>query len=299
VISQVAALRAFAESGEDAPAVQFPPIENVIEWPAFFGDGQFWAFNKISLICLIALAVPTILFLMAGRGSAENPSKLRVIAEGIIGFVEEQIAKPGIGHGYEPYVPLLTAFFMFIAIGNLFEVIPFFQMPMNARMGPPLVLALIAWAMFMAVGLKHNGFSYITGVVWPKSIENPAMRAFVGFIEFFSTFIVRPFSHAVRLFANMLAGHILLITFNGVRGRRQLHSGLRVRHSRCRVHRHVAPPGALIPGSPLTGSVPDRGVTVAPNSKQYQSHYQVIHQGDQANESCRSSSRSRSGTHRR
>lgn len=214
MISQVAALRAFAESGEDAPAVQFPPIENVIEWPAFFGDGQFWAFNKISLICLIALAVPTILFLMAGRGSAENPSKLRVIAEGIIGFVEEQIAKPGIGHGYEPYVPLLTAFFMFIAIGNLFEVIPFFQMPMNARMGPPLVLALIAWAMFMAVGLKHNGFSYITGVVWPKSIENPAMRAFVGFIEFFSTFIVRPFSHAVRLFANMLAGHILLITFS-------------------------------------------------------------------------------------
>ena len=204
---------ALAAAAEEEGGVKFPPIENVVEWPAMFFKGTDFEFNKIALIALIAFAIPTILFLLARGGSADHPSKLRVLAEGIVNFVETQIAKPGIGHGYEPYVPLLTTFFLFISLGNLFEVIPFFQMPLNARMAAPLVMALTAWVMFMAVGFKHHGFGYFKGIVWPASVENPFMRGFVGFIEFFSTFIARPLSHAVRLFANMLAGHILLITF--------------------------------------------------------------------------------------
>ena len=85
-------------------------------------------------------------------------------------------------------------------------------MPANARMGGPLVIALIAWAMFIAVGIKHNGLSYFKDIAWPPSVPI-GMRWFVGGIELLSTFILRPFSHAVRLFANLLAGHILLVTF--------------------------------------------------------------------------------------
>ncbi len=209
------ALIAFAEEvegGSESP-VPFPPPRNLVEWAPIFGEGSTFEFNKIALIAVIAFALPTLIFLFARGGSADNPSKMRIFAEGIVNFVEEKIAKPGIGHGYEPYVPLLTTFFLFIVIGNLFEVIPFFQMPLNARMAAPLILALTAWAMFIAVGLKHHGFKYVKDVIWPPSVENPFMRGFVGFIELFSTFIARPLSHAVRLFANMLAGHILLVTF--------------------------------------------------------------------------------------
>jgi len=187
--------------------VQFPPIENVVEWPNII-DGI--SFNKIALICAIAFAVPVAMFLLSKKEMI--PGKLQAFVEGIIEFVEEQIAKPGIGKGYEKYVPLLTAFFLFIAIGNLFEVIPFFQMPMNARMGPPLVFALTAWIMFIAVGVKHHGAGYFKEVLFPPGVPK-ALYLLVTPIEFLSTFIVRPFSHAVRLFANMLAGHILLITF--------------------------------------------------------------------------------------
>ena len=204
-------LLAFAEEG--GSAVPFPPPRNLVEWPAIFGEDTAFAFNKITLIALIAFLVPVIIFMMAKGGSADKPSKIRVLAEGIVNFVEEQIAKPGIGHGYEPYVPLLTTLFLFIAIGNLFEVIPFFNMPGNARMAGPLIFALTVWVMFIAVGVKHHGFSYFKDIVWPPGIENPFMRGFVGFIELFSVFIARPLSHAVRLFANMLAGHILLVTF--------------------------------------------------------------------------------------
>jgi len=198
---------------EGGSAVEFPPIENVVEWPAFFGEGEFFEFNKIALIGLISFAVPVLLFVMARLSSSNSPSKIRVFVDSIVTFIEEQIAKPGIGHGYEPYVPLLTSLFLFIAIGNMFEVIPFFQMPMNARMANPLVLAITVWVIFVFVGFKSQGFAYFKDIVWPSHVP-PALRPLVGFIELFSVFIVRPFSHAIRLFANMLAGHMLLITFS-------------------------------------------------------------------------------------
>ena len=111
-----------AVTEEGGSAVPFPPARNLVDWPAIFGDGQFFAFNKIALIMLIAFAIPVIIFMMARGGSADRPSKVRVLAEGIVKFIEEQVAKPGIGHGYEPYVPLLTTLFLFIFIGNLHEV---------------------------------------------------------------------------------------------------------------------------------------------------------------------------------
>ena len=194
-------------------AVEFPPIENVVEWPAIFGDGVV-AFNKIALICFIAALVPAVLFAIAGSRSKLVPRGVQTTAEGIVSFVENQIAKPGIGLGFEPYVPLLISFFCFIAISNLFEVVPFFQMPANARMGPPLVMALIAFGMFIGVGIKHNGLGpYLKGVCFPPGVPK-ALYILVTPIEILSTFIVRPFSHAIRLFANMLAGHILLVTFS-------------------------------------------------------------------------------------
>jgi len=203
---------AFAEAGEDAPAVPFPPAENLVEWPAFLFEGSPIEFNKIALIGVIALIIPVIIFMRARGGSADKPSKIRVFAEGIVTFVEEQIAKPAIGHGYEPYMPLLVTLFLFISIGNLFEVIPFFNMPMNARMAAPLVMTLSVFVLFIAVGVKNHGFGYFKDIVWPSYVP-AAMRPLVGFIEFFSVFIARPLSHSVRLFANMLAGHILLVTF--------------------------------------------------------------------------------------
>ena len=194
-------------------AVKFPPIENVIEWPAWlFEDSTYFAFNKIAFIHFLGLVIPMAVFLLGARGSGLVPRGFRPVSEGIVTFVDEQIAKPGIGHGREPYLPLLVSFFLFIFIGNITEVIPFFQMPANARMAGPLVLALVAWGMFISVGVRHNGPGYFKEVLFPPGVPK-ALYLLVTPIEFLSTFLVRPFSHAVRLFANMLAGHILLITF--------------------------------------------------------------------------------------
>ena len=188
-------------------AVEFPPIENVVEWPT-----TALGINKITVILALSFAIPAVLFFIAGRKGSLVPRGVQGFVESVVDFVEEQIAKPGIGHGYEKYVPLLTSFFVFIFISNLTEVIPFFQMPANARMGPPIVLALIAYVMWIGVGVKYNGPGYFKEVLFPPGVPK-ALYVLVTPIEFISNFLVRPFSHAVRLFANMLAGHILLITF--------------------------------------------------------------------------------------
>lgn len=194
--------------------LEYPDIKFIVEWPAFlFKDIELLAFNKIALISLIAFLVPTILFTLAKRQTGPVPKGARNFSEAIIDFVDTGIIKPTIGHGGEAYRPFLLTLFLFIAIGNLHEVIPFFQMPANARMGGPMVLALVVWVTWIGVAIKQQGISFFTHVVWPPNVPG-ALKPFVGLLEFLSTFLIRPFSHAVRLFANMLAGHILLVTIS-------------------------------------------------------------------------------------
>ena len=194
-------------------AAEFPPIDNLINWkPLFFEGNDLLQFDKVNFTHFLGLVIPTVVFLLAGRGDGLVPRGARTFVEGIVSFVDSNIVQPGIGADGKKYLPLLTSFFVFIFIGNITEVIPFFQMPANARMAGPLVLALIAWGMFICVGVKHNGLGYFKEVLFPPGVPK-ALYLLVTPIEFLSTFLVRPFSHAVRLFANMLAGHILLITF--------------------------------------------------------------------------------------
>lgn len=191
-------------------ALEFPPIENLVEWPAYFGDGTIFAFNKIALISVLALVIPSVLFLLAKKDMV--PRGVQNLVESTIEFVENQVIMAAIGPDGMRFLPLLMSIFLFVFFGNIFEVIPTFQMPANARMANPLILALIVWVTFIGVGLKHHGMSYLKASLFPPGVPK-ALYVLVTPIEFLSTFLLRPFGLAVRLFANMLAGHILLVTF--------------------------------------------------------------------------------------
>ena len=187
----------------------FPSLDQLINWTPII---ESIGFDKIALTHVLSVIIPAVVFFMAAQQKSLVPTGIRTVAESVVEFVEKQIILPAIGPDGLPYLPLLLSFFLFVFFGNITEVIPFFQMPANARMGGPVVIALIAWAMFISVGFKHNGFTYLKDIAWPPGVPL-ALRWLVGAIELLSTFILRPFSHAVRLFANMLAGHILLVTF--------------------------------------------------------------------------------------
>lgn len=193
--------------------LEFPPIENLVEWPAMFGEGTILEFNKIALMNWIAVIGTFLLFFIGGRRKAMVPRGIQMVAESSVDFIKEGIVQQTIGPDGMRYVPLLTSLFFFILITNLFEIIPGFQMPANARMANPAFLALLVLVYFIVVGIKHQGaLHYFGGALFPPGVPKP-LYLLVTPIEFLSTFIVRPFSLAVRLFANMLAGHILLVTF--------------------------------------------------------------------------------------
>ena len=193
--------------------LEFPPIENLVEWPNWFGpEGSWYGFNKIAFISLVAIVATSVLFILGNRKRSMVPKGAQNLVESSVAFIRDGIVLETMGPDGMRYLPYLVSLFFFILIGNIFEVIPFFHMPANARMAGPAVLALITWAYYIAVGLKHQGPKYFINAIAPPGVPK-ALYILVVPIEFLSTFIVRPFSLAVRLFANMLAGHILLVTF--------------------------------------------------------------------------------------
>ncbi len=190
-------------------ALEFPPISHLLDWKSF-GPGGF---NKIALVNLLAVFFTFLIFFLGASKKAMVPKGIQNFAEAGLDFVEKGIAEDAMGHEAKPYVPLLTSLFFFIFFNNIFGVIPVFQMPATARMAVPAILSLIVWLTFIGAGIKSQGFGrYFKGALFPPGVPK-ALYILVTPIEFISTFLVRPFSLAVRLFANVLAGHILLATF--------------------------------------------------------------------------------------
>lgn len=189
-------------------ALEFPSIDNIVKWPAV-GPG----FNKIAFISVFAVVATSLFFILAGRRRQLIPKGAQNLAEATVDFFDKGIIQQTIGHGGEKYIPYLASVFFFVFIGNIFTVIPAFAMPANARMANPAFLGLLTLVFFVCVGIKAQGPKYFWNAVAPPGVPVGLLFVVVP-IEFLSTFIVRPFSLAVRLFANVLAGHILLVTFS-------------------------------------------------------------------------------------
>jgi len=175
---------------------------------AIFSLGPFPITRTVFLILGIAVIVSAVLF-FGLRKKALVPGKFQTIVESIIEFVRDGIAIEIIGEHGAKYAPWLLSIFLFVLVGNLYEVTPFINFPVTSRMALPLMLAVITWVIFVIAGIKRQGLGYFLGIVWPKSVPM-ALRPLVGLIEFFSILLLRPLTLAIRLFANLVAGHLML-----------------------------------------------------------------------------------------
>jgi F-type H+-transporting ATPase subunit a len=191
-----------------ARGLVFPPINEILRWQDIFPT-----FNKIGLIACLAALLGIGLFLLASRADPMvAPTGPRNLAEQAIEFVEEGIVMQTLGKDGLKWTPFLLSLFIFIFLCNIPGILPILQMPATARIAIPLALSLLVWVIYIGVGLKHQGAAYFGHLLWPPGVPI-ALKPLVGGIEFISTIIVTPFSLTVRLMANMLAGHILLVTF--------------------------------------------------------------------------------------
>jgi len=193
--------------------VDFPPISHLIEWPDFLFKGTAFGINKVVLEIIISSLAIIVFFIVAGRKKALVPTGSQNFAESVVDFVQDDIIAQTIGEDGMWWTPFLLTLFSFVFMLNIWEVIPGFQMPVNARIAVPAMLAIVVWVIFNAVGLKNQGpIGYFKSMLFPPGVPK-ALYILITPIEFVSTIFVRPLSLAVRLFANMLAGHLLLGTF--------------------------------------------------------------------------------------
>jgi F-type H+-transporting ATPase subunit a len=192
-------------------ALEFPPLSHIVDWPGFVGEGQWWEINKVVLVYGLAVLFTMLVFLL-GNKKALVPSGAQNIAESAVEFIEDGIVMETMGKEGLKYTPYLLSLFFFIFFTNIFEVIPVFQMPASARIALPMILALLSYLIYHGAGFRSHGLGYFKHALVPPGV--PAfLLPLVMLIEFVSKFLVQPFSHTVRLFANLLAGHILLVTF--------------------------------------------------------------------------------------
>ncbi|WP_341717373.1 F0F1 ATP synthase subunit A [Micromonospora sp. FIMYZ51] len=169
--------------------------------------------TKFTLMIWLAVGLLIIFFMATYRNPKLVPSKGQWMAESIYGLVRDNIAREQMGKEGIKFAPYFTVLFCFIALTNLFGITPGLQISPNSHIAFPIVLALVSYVMYIYIGARKHGLGQylkqsliLPGVPWP-------MHILLIPIEFLQTFIVRPFTLAVRLFANMFAGHLILLVF--------------------------------------------------------------------------------------
>lgn len=203
--SVLTALRVPQEGGFTPPTVD----------EAYFfdrmGDGSIIASWKVVALLVIGTAFLCVFFVAAARRPSIVPSKFQFFAEGWYGFVRNAIAVEVMGRVGRGWAPFLTTLFVFILTMNLLELVPFAMIPVTSHFVFPAALAVLVWVLYNFAGIKKFGVlgyfknqCVIPGIPWP-------MHFLLVPLEFLSKILLQPFTLAVRLFANMFAGHMLVV----------------------------------------------------------------------------------------
>ncbi|MFD6394110.1 F0F1 ATP synthase subunit A [Nocardia sp. NPDC060259] len=177
-------------------------------------EGTFIEIDRLVLVRVLMSAVLIGFMLAAFRSPRIIPGRLQSIAESGLVFVKEQICDEVLGkESGRKFFPLIATVFFTVLFLNFSGIIPGLNISSNGRIAMPLVLAVIAYVAFNYVGIKKYGFiKYMRSSIVVPGVP-PALHVLLIPIEFMSTFLLRPFTLTVRLMANMLAGHILLVMF--------------------------------------------------------------------------------------
>jgi F-type H+-transporting ATPase subunit a len=191
---------------------QAPGTEDFF-WPVVGGDSN-WAITRPGLVMVISVGILAWFFVTVAGRLTVVPSKRQWVAEQAYGFVRNSIARDVIGaKDFRQFVPLLFTLFTLILFNNVMGVLPFVQFPTFSRIAFPIVLTLIVYVVYHTVAIrrKHGVIGYL------KSLVPPGLpmwlRPIMFFLEVLTYFIIRPLTLALRLFGNMLAGHLMLLVF--------------------------------------------------------------------------------------
>ena len=167
-----------------------------------------WALLAIAIV--LALFLPLAAKYRRGVGTKTAPrGTFQNLMETVVIYVRDEIARPNIGDKYERYLPYLLASFFFILVANLIGLVPF-GATATGNIMTTVVLALFTFFITQIAGTKD----YWLHVLWPPGVPWFVKPILVP-IEILGLF-TKPFALAVRLFANMAAGHLVILNLIGL-----------------------------------------------------------------------------------
>lgn len=180
----------------------------------FLGETMYAGVTKPMLLLALSVVLVFAFLFYSIRQRAMVPGRFQFVGEASYNFVRNGLARDIIGsHDFMRFVPYLVALFFFILFNNLFGMFPGIQFPTFSRVGIAYALAIVSWLVYNGVGIKRHGFlGYVKLQTVPGGVSGAILLLLIP-LEFFSNIIVRPVTLALRLFANMFAGHMLLILF--------------------------------------------------------------------------------------
>lgn len=179
----------------------------------FISSGNVLLWKSSFLLVFGALLVIGF-FLATSRRAGVVPNKLQFAGESAYGWVRDSVARDIIGeHDYLRYTPLLVSIFSFVLVNNVFGIVPLLQFAPFSRVSFAYGMAIMIWVIYNGVGIARHGFvKYLKVQTVPAGVPAIILPLMVP-LEFLSNIIVRPITLSLRLFANMFAGHLLLILF--------------------------------------------------------------------------------------
>ncbi|WP_226924418.1 F0F1 ATP synthase subunit A [Georgenia satyanarayanai] len=179
---------------------------------AFLFEGTPFEFNRIMLVRVIATLVLVTVFLLAARRARLVPGRFQGGVEMALDFVRVNIAEEVLGkESGRRATPLLSIIFFGVLAMNITGVIPGLNIAGSSVIGVPLVFAAIAYVGFIAAGVRSQGAGgFLKSSLFPPGVPK-FLYVILTPIEFLSTFILRPVTLTIRLLANMLVGHLLLV----------------------------------------------------------------------------------------
>ncbi|MBR2835655.1 MAG: F0F1 ATP synthase subunit A [Coriobacteriales bacterium] len=189
---------------------QVSELVNEFLAPAMIGTDTFGLTQYIFWMCVAIVVLFLIIWAARNRESLVPRGRFINGFEFVVEFVRNDVIKATLGKTADKHAPFLLTIFFFILVNNVIGVIPGCK-PGTGTIGVTFALALYSFIYFIVVAVKKmGGLGYIKSFA-PAGVGFP-MNVLVGIIEAFSTFL-RLITLAVRLFANMFAGHICLGSF--------------------------------------------------------------------------------------
>jgi ATP synthase subunit 6 len=212
----VSAILLASECPPDDPGFCAPTVLEFYPkpWFSFHLAGMEFAVTRIMFWSWVATAAMIVLLVLSVRRPQLVPGRGQWLGESAYSFIRDGVAREVMGREGLRFAPYLASLFLFILANNLLGIIPFAQLPPTARFAYPVFLAAITYILFNWIGIRQHGFvEYLKMNTVIAGVPKP-MLILVSPIEFLSTFVFRPFTLAVRLFANMFAGHLLIAVFS-------------------------------------------------------------------------------------